>query len=291
MRYKYFYFLLTLVILSCCYYSHAQPGPGYRNDTLIIHFDYKRSEIRPEDSIAIDSRLEHYGKKQLLRIDLSGFCDSIGSDNYNLRLSRERIQAVVQSFRSKNMQETSIELKAYGRTRPLNDNRTAEARALNRRVVIVFRSKPADTPVQRTAAPPSPTLVEAFRDSASNSGRNIVLKHLNFYPGRHELLPVSLPILDTLVSILKDHPTMRIEIQGHVCCVVGDRDGIDADAGTYDLSVQRARYVFRYLVLHGIEEGRLTYKGYGAGHKLYPEEKNEIEKDGNRRVEIHVVSW
>jgi outer membrane protein OmpA-like peptidoglycan-associated protein len=281
--------LLPAVALSCLCHGYGQSipatGPGRSNDTLVVHFDYKRSEIRPGDSLAIARRVRSYGGGyQLLGIDLYGYCDSIGGDPYNMQLSRERIQAVIWClyYFSAVLQEKPKGIHAYGREQPLNDNGNEGKRQLNRRVLIVFHLREADS---------TPTLAEAFQDSAVHAGKNVVLKNLNFYPGRHELLPASLPILDELVGVLNDHPAMRIEIQGHVCCVEGDRDGVDADAGTYDLSVQRALYVFRYLVLHGIEKSRLTYKGYGAGHKLYPEEKDERERDGNRRVEVHVVSW
>ena len=285
--------LLPAVALLGCSNGYGQlvsAGTIQREDTLVVHFDHNRSEIRPEDSTAIDRRMETIlGRYRISGIDLSGYCDSVGGDRYNMQLSRERVKAVTE-YLSKRLQEKPVELHAYGRGQPLNDNGSEEKRRLNRRVVIVFRLRPADTPVRR-GADSTPTLAEAFRDSAVHAGKNVVLKNLNFYPGRHELLPASLPILDELTGVLTDHPTMRIEIQGHVCCVEGDRDGVDADAGTYDLSVQRALNVYRYLVLHGIEKSRLTYKGYGAGHKLYPEERNEQERDGNRRVEVHVLNW
>ncbi|HEY4065069.1 MAG TPA: OmpA family protein [Puia sp.] len=260
-------------------------------DTMVIHFDYKRPEIRPQDRISIDNRLTLYARYRIISIDLYGYCDSIGSDRYNLQLSGERIAATIRYLQSGDMQETPIQPNSYGRAHPLNDNADEYKRQLNRRVVIVFHLRAALAEPMPDSTPPAPTLAQAFQDSAVHAGKNVVLKNLNFYPGRHELIEISLPILDELVSVLNDHPTMRIEIQGHVCCVVGNRDGIDADAGTYDLSVQRALYIYRYLVIHGIEKTRLSYKGYGGSRKLYPDEKNEQEKDANRRVELHVISW
>jgi outer membrane protein OmpA-like peptidoglycan-associated protein len=100
----------------------------------------------------------------------------------------------------------------------------------------------------------------------------------------------SLPVLDELEKVLEDHPGLRIEIQGHVCCVGGNGDGIDAESGRSDLSQERAWYVYRYLIRHGISGSRLIYKGYGASRKLYPDEKNEEERSQNRRVELHVLN-
>jgi outer membrane protein OmpA-like peptidoglycan-associated protein len=287
---------------------------GQTTDTLTIHFDYNRSDIRPEDRVVLDRRLgEIRASYRITNIDLSGYCDSIGSDRYNKRLANERIGSVIRYTYSKNIQETPIMPHAYGRERPLNDNAMEEKRMLNRRVVIVFRLKPRvrepvttepkpadttdvkpkDTP-GRSVRPddnPVPALAKAFQDTAVRRGKNVVLRDLNFYPGRHEPLPASLPVLDELEKVLEDNPNLRIEIQGHVCCVVGNGDGIDADSGLFDLSQERAWYVYRYLVQHGIRESRLIYKGYGASRKLYPEEKDEGERSLNRRVEIHVLNW
>jgi len=68
-------------------------------------------------------------------------------------------------------------------------------------------------------------------------------------------------------------------------------DGYDADTKTADLSVQRAKFVYTHLLQQGIQASRMSYKGFGASHKLYPEENNEREKELNRRVEIKVLSW
>ena len=298
------YLLLPLVI--CLSFSFVK---GQMMDTLTIHFDYNRAGIRPEDRLTLDRRMEEIRADfRITDIDVSGYCDSIGSDPYNKRLANERIWSVIRYIQSKSLLETPILPHAYGRERPLNDNGSEEKRMLNRRAVIVFRlrrrvqepvtaePKPLDTTGRpdRPGRPddtPVPALAKAFQDTAVRRGKNVVLRDLNFYPGRHEPVPASLPVLEELEKVLEDNPSLRIEIQGHVCCVAGNGDGIDADSGLFDLSQERAWYVYRYLVQHGIRESRLIYKGYGASRKLYPEEKDEQEKLLNRRVEIHVINW
>jgi outer membrane protein OmpA-like peptidoglycan-associated protein len=67
-------------------------------------------------------------------------------------------------------------------------------------------------------------------------------------------------------------------------------DGRDADNGSADLSVQRAKFVYDFLVDKGIKKSRMSYKGFGASNKLYPLERTERERTLNRRVEIRVIS-
>jgi len=88
--------------------------------------------------------------------------------------------------------------------------------------------------------------------------------------------------LDRLVVLLNENPGIRIEISGHT-------DNIGKDADNKTLSESRAKSVVTYLRMKGIQESRLTYKGYGATR---PVASNETE-DGralNRRTEMLVIS-
>jgi outer membrane protein OmpA-like peptidoglycan-associated protein len=134
-------------------------------------------------------------------------------------------------------------------------------------------------------------LADALTDTASLLGRNIVLRNVNFYGDRHFPLASSYFELDKLLQLLLARPSLRIEIQGYVCCMPENMDGYDADTRTTNLSVQRAKFVYTHLLEQGIQASRMSYRGFGASHKLYPEESNERERELNRRVEIKVLSW
>jgi outer membrane protein OmpA-like peptidoglycan-associated protein len=58
-----------------------------------------------------------------------------------------------------------------------------------------------------------------------------------------------------------------------------------------DLSTQRAKAINNFLIANGINENRLTYKGFGSSQPLFPlPEKDETQRAANRRVEIQIVS-
>lgn len=274
--------LATAIVFFCC-----TSGYGQHTDTLSVYFDHDRSVLRQESRATLDQWVT--GIRQdagVTDIALSGYCDSTGSDRYNDSLSAERIAAVRGYLYSKGIADSLFGAShAYGRRQPFNDNRTETARRLNRRVVISWQTVGAVT----TAKPGS--LKEAFKDTMAIVGRNIVLDNLYFYGGRHVPLPVSLVQLNELLQILQDHPGLRIEIQGYVCCVPDEEDGVDDDTQTHDLSLRRARYVYTYLIGHGIEQDRLSFKGFGGRHKVSPEEFSEEQKAKNRRVEIKVLGW
>lgn len=117
-----------------------------------------------------------------------------------------------------------------------------------------------------------------------------MLENLNFEGGRHFLLEESMPILEELLKALQNNPTVTIEIQGYVCCTLGESDGLDLDLQTQDLSVQRAKAIYNFLVEKGIAANRLKYQGFGGSRKIYPYEQNEYERSRNRRVEIKILS-
>jgi outer membrane protein OmpA-like peptidoglycan-associated protein len=177
-------------------------------------------------------------------------------------------------------------MEAHGKRQPLNQNANEEERFLNRRVELIIQKIPLKT----EPSSPQKNLKEVINDSATKVGTTIVLKNLNFEGGRHVLLSRSLPILNQLLEAMQQNPNLKIEIHGHVCCTANYLDGRDNDLGTFDLSWQRAKVVYQYLVKNGISEERMSYKGFGASQKLYPEERDAYEQEENRRVEIKIVS-
>ncbi|HEY4207424.1 MAG TPA: OmpA family protein, partial [Puia sp.] len=88
-----------------------------------------------------------------------------------------------------------------------------------------------------------------------------------------------------------EHPGLRVEIQGHVCCMPENMDGRDIESQKDDLSVQRAKYVYTYLASRGIDTSRMSYKGFGANRKIFPQEATQGQMMRNRRVEIKILGW
>ncbi|MCR5066089.1 MAG: OmpA family protein [Bacteroidales bacterium] len=111
-------------------------------------------------------------------------------------------------------------------------------------------------------------------------GSTFVLHNIFFDYDKATLLQQSYNELHTLLGILQSHPTMKIEICGHT-------DGHGSIDYNQRLSENRARAVVDYLVSHGIDVRRLSFKGYG---KSRPIDTNTTEEGRakNRRVEFVV---
>ena len=76
-----------------------------------------------------------------LRFKVAGYTDAIGSDRYNMDLSRERAQAVVDYLVSQGIDANRFEVVPMGKQNPVATNKTPEGRAMNRRVEITPNGK------------------------------------------------------------------------------------------------------------------------------------------------------
>ena len=110
----------------------------------------------------------------------------------------------------------------------------------------------------------------------------IVLKNIFFDLAKYELKPESQIELDKVVQLMKDNPTVKIQINGHT-----DNSGKAAD--NIRLSENRAKSVTAYLVTNGINAGRLSFKGYGDTQPVANNSTTEGRAQ-NRRTELKVIS-
>ncbi len=119
-------------------------------------------------------------------------------------------------------------------------------------------------------------------------GDAITLRNLLFYPDESELIEESKPELEHLLRYLQLNKKLVIEIAGHVD--IGYFGRVSQEDDLYILSEQRAEMVYNYLINNGIEQNRLSHKGYGNWEPKYPEPATLEEHAANRRVEIRILN-
>jgi outer membrane protein OmpA-like peptidoglycan-associated protein len=102
-----------------------------------ILFDTGSDRIRPESGPTlkeITAMLEQHGD---LRIGIEGHTDAVGDDGGNQALSDKRAAAVKAYLVAQGIDESRLEARGYGETRPAATNDTPEGRQQNRRVELV----------------------------------------------------------------------------------------------------------------------------------------------------------
>jgi outer membrane protein OmpA-like peptidoglycan-associated protein len=102
-----------------------------------IHFDYDESLVNTHSKKLLDSAVTYLKKYPEVHIEIEGYTDNTGTDDYNLPLSQQRADEVKDYLVSK-----GIELKRILRTigsgssKPVDSNDTEDGKAKNRRVEI-----------------------------------------------------------------------------------------------------------------------------------------------------------
>jgi outer membrane protein OmpA-like peptidoglycan-associated protein len=76
-----------------------------------------------------------------LSLEIRGHTDDIGGDEYNLKLSTERANEVMDLLINQGISPTKLIAKGFGKTKPLNPNDNDENRKKNRRTEFVILSK------------------------------------------------------------------------------------------------------------------------------------------------------
>lgn len=84
-----------------------------------------------------------------LKLQVEGYTDNVGSDEYNQKLSEERADSVRDFLVSQNVSGSNITAEGYGKTHPVADNSTSSGRAENRRVQLVVSGNAIGVPEQQ----------------------------------------------------------------------------------------------------------------------------------------------
>jgi outer membrane protein OmpA-like peptidoglycan-associated protein len=102
-----------------------------------VLFDFNKYTLKPEarEKLAkVSGILLAYPD---LKLQVEGYTDNIGSDEYNQKLSEERADGVREYLVSQSVVDANVTAKGYGKRQPVADNSTNEGRAQNRRVELV----------------------------------------------------------------------------------------------------------------------------------------------------------
>jgi outer membrane protein OmpA-like peptidoglycan-associated protein len=109
-------------------------------------------------------------------------------------------------------------------------------------------------------------------------GKTYNLDNVLFFRGTADLIDSSYVELDMVLRMLEENPDIDIELHGHT-------DNQGSARKNVVLSQQRVDVVRQYLIDHGIDEGRISGRGFGGARPI-ASNANEKSRQLNRRVEF-----
>jgi outer membrane protein OmpA-like peptidoglycan-associated protein len=246
-----------------------------------IFFEFDKFNLKEEQAEGVIAFVQKIDTARIESIQIYGYCDDRGKDEYNFVLSTNRATTVKNKLIERGIKsKIIITLEGKGRIMLDEDLQTdiSEARSKNRRVDVVVNYK--SITIENLKIPGVYSTIK--KDAVA--GDRIYLEKVLFERGSSQLTFQAKKELDKIALLLLKFKNIQFEVQGHVCCTpTYHREAIDRETKKRELSVNRAKRVFNYLFKKGISNSRMTYRGYGNTQSL---------KQGSaldRRVELLIL--
>ncbi len=286
---------------------------------FLFSVSYFITNAQSQFSVFFDSNKYELSKKELANlqqftinnstikiIGANGFCDEDGSTVANDTLAKRRINTVFNIIKSKLKFREDFKTRSFGELHNLS-----KIKSENRKVILYYIDpkdfaredeilgikKPDIKPIIKseikfpekiTLQNMDGTAVDIPLDqqfmkeiNEAKTGQILNIQNLNFIINTFIVIEQSRARMYELLTVLQLNPTLKIQIQGHLCCNVVDKK---------DLSGQRAKAIYNFLVANEVSKSRLSHIGFGGTKALFPiPEKSESERAANRRVEILII--
>ncbi|MBF4470096.1 OmpA family protein [Flavobacterium sp. HJJ] len=277
----------------------------FAQEQVSFFFDSDKFVLKNTELLKLNQWLS--SNKEVKIVGVYGFCDEEGTIGYNDTLAKKRIDYVFNTIKGKVKIREDFKTRSFGKLHTLSP-----IKAENRKVTLFYilpkdfvneekiieekkegiaeKKKPSiKFPDTYAYENPNGTVVTIKIDtvfmkkvSTANVGEKLKLENMNFFTDTFAIMPQSRSVMYELLTVMKNVPDLKIQIQGHICCVQKD---------FRDLSTQRAKAIYKFLEFNGIEKSRMTFGGFASTKPLYPlPEKNEAEREANRRVEIEIIA-
>lgn len=118
--------------------THENGHPVIR---FVVYFEFNEYSLNSKAFSSIDKVISHIRNVPNLYIEIKGYTDDVGTDQYNNFLSRRRANMVKDYINSRGISADLMKAKAYGKDNPVADNGNPNTAWLNRRAEIIVRLK------------------------------------------------------------------------------------------------------------------------------------------------------
>jgi outer membrane receptor protein involved in Fe transport len=110
--------------------------------SYLVFFDFNKSDLTPQATQIVDQAAANAETTKVTQLTVTGHTDTVGSDAYNMRLSRRRAESVAAELEKKGIASSEIEIVAKGKRDLLVPTADGVREPQNRRVQIVYSGGP-----------------------------------------------------------------------------------------------------------------------------------------------------
>ena len=114
-----------------------KPAPSMARSYMVF-FDFNKSDLTPQAVAIVDQAARNAGPAKVTQLTVTGHTDTVGSDAYNMRLSRRRAESVAAELEKQGIPSSEIEIVAKGKKDLLVPTADGVREPQNRRVQIVY---------------------------------------------------------------------------------------------------------------------------------------------------------
>ncbi len=106
-----------------------------------VQFDFDKATLRPESTVILDEAAKVLGEQPQAKVLIMGHTCNIGTDEYNLGLSKRRAKSVVDYLSEHGVGSDRMASQGFGESKPIADNSTKAGREENRRTELQIRDE------------------------------------------------------------------------------------------------------------------------------------------------------
>ncbi len=274
----------------------------HAQEQFSVFFASDKYELNKTEQLRLQRFVDEHQKSKV--VGVYGFCDEDGSIGYNDTLAKKRIEFVERSIGGKIKFREDFKTRSFGKL-----HQFSQIKAENRKVSLFYLdekdlhkedeilgiaaakvevpkkiSYPKDVVIRNPDNTTSRFVLDTLfmeRVNEAKVGEKLTLENLEFQINTFAITKDSRSKLFELLIVMESNPELKIDIQGHLCCMTNDR---------FNLSTQRAKAIYSFLVQYKISKSRLSYQGFGSTQPIFPlPEKDELQRAANRRVEILIT--
>jgi outer membrane protein OmpA-like peptidoglycan-associated protein len=126
------------VTKAAAYVPPAAQAPMAAPKSYMVFFDFNKSDLTPQAVEIVDTAAKNAGPAKVTQLTVTGHTDTVGSDAYNMRLSKRRAESVAAELEKQGIASSEIEIVAKGKRDLLVPTKDGVKEPQNRRVQIVY---------------------------------------------------------------------------------------------------------------------------------------------------------